>query len=55
MGAAASSKDLEVMLGNPRKALISMAVPLLVCYLVVQLNTLIDVSWCSGMGDTASS
>lgn len=43
------------MLGNPRKAVISMALPLLVCYLVVQFNTLMDVSWCAGLGDTSSS
>ncbi len=43
------------MLGNPRKAVISMAMPLLVCYLVVQFNTLMDVSWCAGLGDEASS
>lgn len=43
------------MLGNPRKAVLSMAAPLIVCYLIVQLNTLMDVSWCSGLGDSHAS
>lgn len=49
------TKDLEVMLGDPKKAIKSMMVPLIVSYLVVQLNIFADMSWCSGLGSNASS
>ena len=48
-------KDLETMLGDPRKAIRSMAVPLIFSYLIVQINIFADTSWCSGLGSDASS
>ncbi len=50
-----ATKDLEVMLGDPKKAIKSMMVPLIVSYLVVQVNIFADMSWCSGLGSNASS
>ena len=49
------TKELEVMLGNPRKALLSMAAPLVISYLIIELNTLMDLSWCSGLGSQCTS
>ena len=49
------SKDLERMLGNPKAAIRSMLLPLIVSYLVVQINLFADTSWCSGLGADASS
>ena len=54
MGASAE-KDLGTMLGDPRKAVLTMSVPLIVSYLVVQANSFADASWCSGLGVDASS
>lgn len=50
-----STKDLEAMLGDPKKAIKAMMVPLIISYLVVQINTFADTSWCSGLGADASS
>lgn len=49
------SKDLERMLGDPKAAIKSMLLPLIVSYLVVQINLFADTSWCSGLGADASS
>lgn len=49
------SKDLEKMLGDPKAAIRSMLLPLIVSYLVVQINLFADTSWCSGLGADASS
>lgn len=49
------SKDLERMLGDPKAAIRSMLLPLIVSYLVVQFNLFADTSWCSGLGADASS
>lgn len=51
-----ADKDLKVMLGDPRKAVIAMTVPLLFSFLVVQINSFADSSWCSMLGvDSASA
>lgn len=52
---SASGKDLETMLGEPHKALLSMAVPLIISYLIIELNTFMDISWCSGLGSACTS
>lgn len=49
------SKDLERMLGDPKAAIRSMLLPLIVSYLVVQINLFADTSLCSGLGADASS
>ena len=53
--ATESSHDLDVMLGNPRKAVLAMAAPLIISYLIIELNTFMDLSWCSGLGAACSS
>lgn len=50
-----TTKDLESMLGDPKKAILSMTLPLIVSYLIVQINLFVDTSWCSGLGSDASS
>ncbi len=52
---ATAEKDLETMLGDPKRALLAMSVPLAVSYAVVQINSFADASWCSGLGVEASS
>lgn len=52
---AGETKDLERMLGDPKKAIRSMLLPLVISYLVVQINLFADTSWCSGLGSNASS
>ncbi len=48
-----NSKSVEVMLGNPKKALVSMSVPLIVSLLISSLYSLIDAAWVSGLGADA--
>ena len=47
------SKSVDIMLGNPKKALISMSVPLIVSLLISSLYNLIDAAWVSGLGADA--
>lgn len=47
--------DLEVMLGDPRRAIRRMALPLIVSFAVVQINSFADTSWCSGLGPEATA
>jgi len=49
------SKDLEMMLSNPRKALFHLAIPLLIAIVVSTLQTFIDSLWCAGLGPDALS
>ena len=46
---------VENLLSSPRKALLSMSVPLLLAILVENLQTFIDGLWCSGLGSGAMS
>lgn len=48
-------KDLDIMLGEPRKAVTMMAVPLILSYAVAQINTFADTAWCAGLGADAST
>ena len=52
---AASEKDLEKMLGDPRKAIASMFIPLLAALVVGQLNSFVDTFFTSGLGIASSS
>ncbi len=47
---ADKTKDLELILSDPRRAMIHMAVPLFFSFLVATLQTYIDALWCSGLG-----
>ncbi len=45
-----SSKDVEVLLGNPKKSILYMSVPLFFSFLIGTLQNFIDGVWCSGLG-----
>jgi len=51
----AESRDLGVLLGEPRRAIRSMMVPFLVSLLVIQVNIFADTFWVSGLGVDAVS
>lgn len=40
--------NVDVMLGNPKKALIKMSIPLIVSLLITSFYNLIDAAWVSG-------
>ena len=44
------TNSVEILLGNPRKAIKMMALPLILSLLVSQVNVLADRAWCSGLG-----
>ena len=44
------SRDLEIMLSDPKKALFHLAIPLFVAILITNLQTFIDSLWCAGLG-----
>ena len=50
-----SKKDLETMLGDPKKAILAMALPMAVSYVVSEVNLFVDTFWTSGLGSAASS
>ncbi len=51
-----SAEDrVEILLGNPKRAVIMMAIPLILSLLVSQINVLADRAWCAGLGDDAMS
>ncbi len=55
-GTHTKEKDgIETMLGDPKRAISIMFVPLAVSYLVIQINLFVDTIWCSGLGSMASS
>lgn len=47
--------DLDVMLGDPRKAIRSMVVAFFLALAIVQINQFVDTFWVSGLGAYASS
>ncbi len=50
MGEDVKRKDVETLLGNPRKAVLAMSVPLFFAFLVEQVQLFVDTAWCSGLG-----
>ncbi len=48
-----NSKSVEIMLGNPKKALINISLPLIISLLISSLYNLIDAAWVSGLGADA--
>ena len=48
-----SSNNIDIMLGNPKRALISMSVPLIISLLITSFYNLIDAAWVSGLGADA--
>ncbi|MDO5861695.1 MAG: MATE family efflux transporter [Thermoplasmata archaeon] len=55
MSAEDATRDLKVMLGDPRTAVLAMSGPLIVSFLVVQINSFADTTWCSLLGLDPSS
>jgi putative MATE family efflux protein len=49
----ASTKDVEIMLGSPKKAVVKMAVPMIVAMFASSINGLVDAAWISGLGSDA--
>lgn len=47
--------ELQRMLGEPKKAIRSLAIALSVSYLVIQLNQFVDTFWTAGLGDVSMS
>lgn len=47
------SNSVDIMLGNPKKALISMSIPLIISLLITSFYNLIDAAWVSGLGADA--
>ncbi|MDR3282217.1 MAG: MATE family efflux transporter [Candidatus Methanoplasma sp.] len=50
---AEAEKDIETMLGDPRKALVAFSIPIAVALLVQQSNTLVDSFWVTSLGGDA--
>ncbi len=48
-----SSNSVDMMLQNPKKALISMSIPLIISLLITSFYNLIDAAWVSGLGADA--
>ena len=48
-----SSNSVDIMLGNTKKALISMSIPLIISLLITSFYNLIDAAWVSGLGADA--
>ncbi len=49
------TRDLSIMLGDPKEAVRTMAWPLIISFLVVQINSIADATWCSLLGLDPSS
>ncbi len=48
-----NSNSVDVMLGNPKQALLKMSIPLIISLLISSLYNLIDAAWVSGLGADA--
>ncbi|MDY0293415.1 MAG: MATE family efflux transporter [Candidatus Methanomethylophilaceae archaeon] len=52
---ARAKKDVEKMLGNPRKAILAIALPVALALLLQNANNLVDALWVVGLGSDALS
>ncbi len=50
---SANTKDVDTLLGNPKKAMLAMAVPIIIAMVVQNSNNLIDSIWVAGLGADA--
>ena len=48
-----SLNSVDIMLGNPKQALLKMSIPLIISLLISSLYNLIDAAWVSGLGADA--
>ena len=46
--------DIEVLLGEPKKAIRSMVIPFFIAMFVVEINQFIDTFWVSGLGNISA-
>ncbi|WP_298501546.1 MATE family efflux transporter [uncultured Methanobrevibacter sp.] len=53
MQSSDGSDSVDVMLGNPKQALLKMSIPLIISLLISSLYNLIDAAWVSGLGADA--
>lgn len=53
MQSSENSKSVDIMLGNPKRALLTMSIPLIISLLISSLYNLIDAAWVSGLGADA--
>jgi putative MATE family efflux protein len=51
--ADAKTKDVEILLGKPSKAIIALMVPMTIAMIVQMANNLIDAVWVAGLGESA--
>ncbi len=50
-----TTKDVEIMLGNPKKALLAMAIPIMIANLIQSINNIIDTVWLTSIGVDAQA
>ena len=48
-----NTKGVDTILGNPRKAILAMSVPLIIAMIAQSANNLIDAVWVAGLGSEA--
>ena len=48
-----TTKEVEIMLGSPKKAVVKMAVPMIIAMFAASVNGLVDAAWISGLGSDA--
>ena len=48
-----NTKGVDTLLGNPRKAILAMSVPLIIAMIAQSANNLIDAVWVAGLGPDA--
>jgi len=53
MSNANATRDIQVMLGDPKKALVVFSIPIAVALLAQQSNNLVDSMWVTGLGAEA--
>ena len=41
---------VATLLGDPRKAVVAMAIPIIISLAVAEINSIADRAWCSGLG-----
>ncbi len=51
----AMTRDVEILLGHPKKALIAMAVPVMIANLIQSINNVIDTVWLTNLGVEAQA
>ena len=50
-----TTKDVDILLGNPKKALIAMAVPVMIANLIQSINNIVDTVWLTSIGVEAQA